>query len=143
MAAENRQQSSIIFCNGVSEEDLTLAMMANLAPLSKLVHDERRRIKVVKELVYQLETILICLGGELTKTTPVLRSLFAKGHKLVQNTRTVMKKVQPRLSQVPNTCSCECRVYPASVTKDFDELVAIEDAIPDTEYDREGVPHCF
>jgi hypothetical protein len=143
MAAGKHQHSLIIFRNGFSEEDLNLAMTATIAPLSKLVHDECRRIKVVKELVYQLETVLIRLGEELTKKTPVLRSLFAKGHRLVQNTRTVMKKVQLRHSQVPNTCSCECRVYPASVTENFDELAAIEAAIIEVDFDSDESPYCI
>jgi hypothetical protein len=53
-----------------------------------------------------------------------VRALFRKGHSLMVSTRAIMRKVRVRLDQVPNTCSCECRVQPASVTANFDELAS-------------------
>ena len=134
-----RDYSRITFRKDFARSELDSAINFTSAPLSELVQAERCRIKVVRELIYQMETCLIQLRDRIPRQSSSVRALFRKGHSLVYSTRAIMRKVRIRQDQVPNTCSCECRVQPASVTANFDEL-AYEFEV---DCDSDELPYCI
>jgi hypothetical protein len=52
--------------------------------------------------------VMIQLGRAIPSKNARLKSLFAKGHKLIVDTRIVMDKFQAKQHQVPTTGACKC-----------------------------------
>jgi hypothetical protein len=97
----------ITFRKGFSKSELDAALSSSGGPKTVV---ERRNIRVIQELLYQFRSVMIQLGKAIPSKNAKLKLLFAKGHKLIVDTRIVMDKVQAKQHQVPTTCAkCACK----------------------------------
>jgi hypothetical protein len=106
MAGKN--YAVISFRKGFAKSELDAALSSSGGPNSKAVIVERRNIRVIQELIYQFRSVMIQLGRAIPSKNARLKSLFAKGHKLIVDTRIVMDKFQAKQQQVPTTGACKC-----------------------------------
>jgi hypothetical protein len=128
----NSKHSQIAFRKDFCPADLDSALSSSEG---KAVNVERRNIKVMQELLYQHESVLLQLGKALPHKTSALRRLFGKGHTLVAHTRIIMKKFKAKQDQIPVTCQCECKGPPVSTLEDSD--IFSDDSDIKVEYDIE------
>jgi hypothetical protein len=95
----------ITFRKGFSKSELDAALSSSGGPKTVV---ERRNIRVIQELIYQFRSVMIQLGKAIPSKNARLKSLFAKGHKLIVDTRIVMDKFQAKQHQVPTSGACKC-----------------------------------
>jgi hypothetical protein len=131
----NSKHSQIVFHKGFVPANLDSALSSYGGPQGKAVNVERRNIKVMQELLYQHESVLLQLGKELPNKTSALRRLFGKGHTLVAHTRIIMKKFKAKQDQILVTCQCKCKGPPVSTIEDSD--IFSDDSDIEDEYDIE------
>jgi hypothetical protein len=131
----NSKHSQIAFRKDFCSADLDSALSSSGGPQGKAVNVERRNIKVLQELLYQHERVLLQLGKALPHKTSALRRLFGKGHTLVAHTQIIMQKFKAKQDQIPVTCQCECKGPPMSTLEDSD--IFSDDSDIEVEYDIE------
>jgi hypothetical protein len=128
----------ISFRKGFAKSELDAALSSSGGPNSKAVIVERRNIRVIQELIYQFRSVMIQLGRAIPSKNARLKSLFAKGHKLIVDTRIVMDKFQAKQHQVPITCSCECAGPSTSSMQMIFDLEDDSDIEVDLDIEEEG-----